>query len=101
MSIASSAVTATAAPSQAALPNDLPSLIYLPAGPPGDPGSGWVLITLLLDSAIPWKQVTSNGDSAIQLFAWFPIIISNALDIDRKSGFFLGVMIREFMLMCF
>lgn len=52
---------------------------------PADPGSGFTLITLLLDNAIPWNLVAQNDDSANQLFAWFPLIIANALGIDRKS----------------
>ncbi|KAI0685008.1 hypothetical protein BC835DRAFT_1291373, partial [Cytidiella melzeri] len=78
-------LAATAAPSQAPLPNNIPSRIYLPSGMPTSPGPSYTLITLLLDNALPWKLVATNDDSANQIFAWFPVIISTALGIDQTD----------------
>lgn len=43
------------------------------------------MISLLFDSALPWKLVATDSQSSTQLFAYMPVLISNALSVDSTE----------------
>ncbi|EKM49699.1 uncharacterized protein PHACADRAFT_201388 [Phanerochaete carnosa HHB-10118-sp] len=84
-SVSTSSVAPTASPSQAALPANLPSLIYPPGGPGTNPGPGFTLISLLFDEELPWNLVATSSDSATQIFAWTPLILAAGLNVSESQ----------------
>ncbi|KAJ7175365.1 hypothetical protein C8R46DRAFT_891283, partial [Mycena filopes] len=89
--------SATAALQTAALPNGLPSRIYLPTGPIENPGSDYSYISLLFDNYLDWNFVCTNPVSSTQVFAMMPLILSNALGTsgDDIKTFALEVRIPD------
>ncbi|KAJ7725329.1 hypothetical protein B0H16DRAFT_1332714 [Mycena metata] len=77
--------SATAALQTAALPNGLPSRIYLPTGPTENPGAGYSYISLLFDNYLDWNFICTNPVSSTQVFAMMPLILSTALGTSGDS----------------
>jgi len=53
--------------------------------PPGTDLSGYTFISILFDPSLRWSWVTTNSDSASQLFAYTPILIQSALGITADQ----------------
>lgn len=43
------------------------------------------LISILLTSAMSWSWLLAQSDASAQVFAYMPVLISEALDIEKKE----------------
>jgi hypothetical protein len=75
----SQTATITAIP----LPTDLPARIFPAEGGvnPSDVPSGYTPVAILFDTALGWEFVAKHSRSSAQIFAYFPSVIQNAVNI--------------------
>ena len=80
------APTAATTFSVAPLPTGLPNKIY-PVNrlSPNTDLEGLTLISILFSSALNWPFVVGDSRSSSQLFAWVPVLITNALEVDPTA----------------
>ncbi|KZT67093.1 hypothetical protein DAEQUDRAFT_673955 [Daedalea quercina L-15889] len=85
-SIPSTIVSASASPSQAALPANLPVRIYPSTqAQPDDIDGDYTLISLLYKSSLNWVTVANNTESSAQIFEWMPTILQYALNVSESQ----------------
>jgi len=68
------------------LPSGMPARIYPPD--PMNPNTdltGYTFIAILFDLELNWPFVVTNAISSTQIFAYIPIIIATALDIEGSQ----------------
>ncbi|KAH9829678.1 uncharacterized protein C8Q71DRAFT_863057 [Rhodofomes roseus] len=85
-SIPSSVASATASPSQAALPTNLPVRIYPSSqAEPTQIGTEYSLVSLLFKSTLNWVTVANNTESSAQIFQYLPVVLEYALNLTSAQ----------------
>ena len=56
----------------------------------GNQVAGYTLISILFSQELNWPFVVNSPVSSSQIFAYLPVLIQTALNIDRKFFFFVN-----------